>query len=125
MSLVEITAAVAILAVLLSAAVQMLRVVSTQQRAAECRAVALQAVQAITEKLGNTPFEKLTPDTVAETIIPEEITSQLPAARLAVTINEQLEPVPVKRIRIELTWNNPGGTIVAPVRLTSWVFPEP
>ena len=125
MSLLEVAVAAALLAVLLSASTQMLRVLSNQQRAAERRVVALQAVQAVAEQIGNLPAEQVTADMARQVAIPEAARSYLPASRVNLVVAEEAEPVAAKRVSIELSWSGPGGQPAAPVRLTTWVFAEP
>jgi prepilin-type N-terminal cleavage/methylation domain-containing protein len=125
LTLLEITVASAILAVLLTASIQMLQAVSSQQRAADRQAVATLAVQAIAEQIGNIPWDQLTSEAAAQVAIPAPLERYLPAGKLVATVEEQTEPVVAKRVYLELTWSGPGGKQSGPVRLTSWVFPEP
>jgi hypothetical protein len=125
LTLLEVTVASAILMVILSASIEMLRAVAGQQRAAERHAIAMQAVQAISEQIGNIPWEQLTTEAAAKVAMPAPLERHLPAAKLLVVVEDQAEPVAAKRIRVELTRSGPGDTPAAPVRLTSWVYPEP
>jgi type II secretory pathway pseudopilin PulG len=124
MSLLEIMLAAGLLGILMTVSVQMMRVMGDRQRAAERRAAALQTAQALAEMLGNRPWDELT-DSAAEKIeIPESMRSHLPGATLSVTVNEESDPIAAKRVMLELRWKNPRGQSPAPVRLTTWVFPE-
>ena len=123
-TLLEMTVAAGILAVLISTSVQMIRVVSAQQRAAERRAVAMQTVQALAEQLGNLPWDELTPQSTEQITIPAVLAAYLPGAKLAVTLNGETEDIAAKRVAIELTWKAPNGQPAGPVRLTTWSFPD-
>jgi prepilin-type N-terminal cleavage/methylation domain-containing protein len=123
MSLLEIMLAAGLLGVLMTVSVQMMRVIGDRQRAAERRAAALQTVQALAEKLGNMPWDQLFD--VAEKIeIPQPMRRHLPGARFSVSVNKESEPTLAKRVIVELRWNNPRGQNSAPVRMTTWVFPD-
>jgi hypothetical protein len=124
MSLLEITLAAGLLGILMTVSVQMLRVMGDRQRAAERRAAALQTVQALAETLGNMPWDELSDSAANEIAIPESMSKYLPGAKLSVTVNDESEPIVAKRVMLELHWNNPRGQSPAPVRLTTWVFPD-
>ncbi len=123
LTVLELTIAVAVLAVLLATSMKMIHLVTNQQRASERRNVALQTVQAISEQIGNTPWEQLTAETANQITVPRQVASYLPGAKLAITVSDETDPVS-KRVLVELTWSGPGAKRTAPVRLTSWVFPE-
>ena len=97
---------------------------SGHQRSAERRAIALQAVQVVTEEVGNLPWDSLTTESAQQTQIPAPLGKFLPGARLAVNVVEEQMPVVSKRISVELTWTGTSGQAGAPARLTSWVFPD-
>ena len=124
MSVLEIMLAAGLLGILMTVSVQMLRVMGDRQRAAERRATALQTVQALAETLGNMPWDELSADAAARIAIPEATRRLLPGAKLSVSVNDESEPVVAKRVMLELGWNNPRGPNSAPVRLTTWVFPD-
>lgn len=123
-TLIEITAAAAMLAVLLASSVQVMRALATQQLAAARRVMALQTVQALTEELANVPWDKLTPDAADKLTVPDVVNLYLPAAALSATVAEEQEPVAAKRLSVELRWHAPNGQPTAPLRLTTWVYPE-
>ena len=120
--MIELSLAFTVLAVLLAISLQMFRVVADQQRASERRNLALQAAQAITEQVGNIPWDKFTADAVNQIAIPPAIAERLPSAGLAIGINDETEPT-AKRVLVEIHWNNGGGKPLS-VRLASWVYPE-
>jgi prepilin-type N-terminal cleavage/methylation domain-containing protein len=123
-TLLEITVASGILVILLSGAIQMLRAVSSQQRAGDRQADALQAVQVVSEEIGNLPWEGLTSESAAQVGIPSRLERRLRGAKLAVTVAEQAGPIPTKRVLVELTWPGADGRPAGRARLTTWVFPE-
>jgi prepilin-type N-terminal cleavage/methylation domain-containing protein len=122
-TLMELTIAVAVFAVLLASSTKMIMVASKQARANERRLVALQTVQAITEQIGNIPWDNLPTEAEKQFPLPEAAVAHLSGAELKVTVHDEVEPV-AKRIAVELTWQGNGANRAGPVRLTSWVFPE-
>jgi len=122
-TLVELTIAVAVFSVLLATSAKMIFVASSQLRANERRNVALQTVQAVSEQIGNIPWDQLTSGSASQITIPESVTSYLPGAKLIVSLEDETDPA-AKRVRVEITWNGHGDQRAGPVRLTSWVFPE-
>ena len=123
LTVIELTVAVAVLAMLLATSMKMIRVVSDQQRASERRVLALQTAQIISEQVGNIPWEKLTAETAGQMTIPAPIAPYLPGAKVGIAVAEETEPA-AKRIQVETTWNGPSGQQAGPMRLTSWVFPD-
>jgi prepilin-type N-terminal cleavage/methylation domain-containing protein len=121
-TLIELTAAAAMLALLLTMSAQMLRLLSVHQRASEQRAIALQAAQAITEEIGNLPWDQLTTEAANHVKVPAQLDSHLPGSKLTLAVVEESEPIASKRINLELVWNGTNGQMVAPVRLTSWAY---
>jgi prepilin-type N-terminal cleavage/methylation domain-containing protein len=123
-TLIEVIAAVSMLAVLLGSSVQILRALSTQQLAATRRAMALQAVQAITEEFANVPWTELTPAAADKLSVPAVAKLYLPGAALSAAVTNANQPIESKRLSVELRWNSPNGKPAAPLRVTTWVYPE-
>ena len=84
----------------------------------------MEAVQAVADQIANIPWSQLTAESAKNVSIPKPLDTYLPDAKLTVSLEEEASPIASKRIHIDLTWNGPDGQPVAPVRLTSWVFPE-
>jgi hypothetical protein len=122
MSVLEVSVAAAMLCGLMLIAVQMFRAVMTQQQSAERHALALETAQALAEQIGNMKFDEVTVEAVREIVVPTSAAAHLPSATLAVTMNEEDDPVAAKRVTIELSWNNARGRPARPVRVTCWVF---
>jgi type II secretory pathway pseudopilin PulG len=123
MTLIEITAAAAMLAVLLASSVQVMRALATQQLSAARRMMALQTVQSLTEELANAPWDELTPDAADKLTVPDVVNLYLPSAALSADVVEEQQPA-AKRLSVELRWQAPNGQPSAPLRLTTWVYPE-
>jgi prepilin-type N-terminal cleavage/methylation domain-containing protein len=124
-TLIEVAAAAAMLAALLLVAAQMLHALSNYQQTIRQRAVALQAVQAVSEQAGNIPWDQLTAESARQLKIPSQLEKYLRGSRLNVVVEDESTATPSKRILVELTWSSSNGRDAAPVRLTSWAFPPP
>jgi hypothetical protein len=108
----------------MTVSVQMLKAVNSQQRATERRALALAAVQAVAEQIGNMPWDELTAEAAEKVEIPAAAKRHLPEAKLGVTVHDEQNPIVAKRVAITLAWNGPHGQATAPIRLTTWMYPE-
>jgi prepilin-type N-terminal cleavage/methylation domain-containing protein len=123
-TLLEVTVAVAILVVLLTVSLQMLRALASQQRAVERRTLALQTVQALSEQIGNLPWDQVTTEAVGKVEIPALAAPHLPGAKLSVAVHEEQAPTAARRVTVSLSWRGPDGKPNRPASLTTWVFPE-
>jgi hypothetical protein len=123
-TLLEVVIAASMLAMLLTTSVHMLRALTIYQRGSEHRAVALEAVEAVSDQIANTPWDQLTKESAKKATIPKQLDSYLPGAKLSVSLENEATPTSSRRIQIDLSWHGPDGQLCSPVRLTSWVFPE-
>jgi type II secretory pathway pseudopilin PulG len=123
-TLVEIVAAVSVLAVLLATSVQMLSALSQRGRAAERRTLANETAQAMVEQLASMRWDDLTPQAAERLAVPDQVQPFLPGAKLEAVVVDEQEPVAAKRIFVKLTWTSPGGQPAGPVQLTAWSFPD-
>src|SRR5688572_16398667 len=71
MSLLELTVAAALLAVVVASSMKMIQLMSVERRGSEQRAVALQAVQAISERAANMKWDQLTSEAANKIPVPE------------------------------------------------------
>jgi hypothetical protein len=121
LTIFEVTLAFALLAIVLAASVQMARVVSDHRRANEHKDVALQAAQAISEQVGNIPWDELTDDTASQIAIPGQLASELTNAKCKISLTDESNPT-AKRVLVQISWNSNGQVPTA--QLTSWIYPE-
>jgi hypothetical protein len=119
----ELTIAVAVFALLLTTAMRMISVSLNQARASDRRLIALQTAQAISEQIGNIPWDSFPAEVSNQIPLPESTAMYLPGAELKVSVNDEADPI-AKRVTVELNWNGTGPRRDGPVRLTSWVFPN-
>jgi type II secretory pathway pseudopilin PulG len=121
-TVLEIAIAAGLLGLLMTASVQVLRAMQTQQRAADRRASALHTVQALAEQISSFSWKDVTSERLRQLELPPPITEYLPEAQMTASLMEESEPVPAKRVTVELTWRGPKGQPAAPLRMTIWVF---
>lgn len=119
----EVLIAVAMLAVLLSLAGQMLFQARRNSRIAEQRALALRTVENCLEKLTAQPWEQVSDETIAQLKLPASLISRWPDAKLSGDVKEQAEPASAKRVslQLQLTPNQPALA----AKLTTWIFRAP
>jgi hypothetical protein len=110
--------AVAALGVL-SVAMVIVAQLSTQALAERVRTdehlVAVESAANVLEAARARPWADLTPEWAAEQRLPEDLTDQLPDARLAVRVEPEPERPRVKRVTVELRWQQRGGPIARTV----------
>ncbi|HEX3599196.1 MAG TPA: prepilin-type N-terminal cleavage/methylation domain-containing protein [Lacipirellulaceae bacterium] len=123
-TLVELVVAASLMGALLATSVQMLRVLSNHQRSATRRAIALEAVQAVAERVSNSAWDQLTPENMKQATLPAPIEHRLPGAKVAVGVTDESAPMTSKRVTVEVTWPDMYGEPGPPARLTTWVFPD-
>src|SRR4051794_38147567 len=88
-TLLEVVIAAGMLAMLLTTSVQMLRVLSVYQHGSERRAVALEAVQAVSDQIANIPWDQLTDESAKKVTIPKQLEGYLRGAKLSVSIEDE------------------------------------
>ena len=94
--------------------------IAAMHRATERQQFALQEATNALERLTAMPWQQLTRETAATTLLSTEAKRRLPGAELRVSVNAADDPVPSRRIQVEIRWKNANGPSQAPVRLTAW-----
>jgi type II secretory pathway pseudopilin PulG len=123
-TLLEISVAAAMLAVLLGTSVRVFSAMSAQQTATARQALATQTVQNALEHAETLPWDDVTAENVESIVIPASIHSTLPGATANAKIVSEEQPVRAKRVTVELSWQGPKGRTSAPSRLTTWIYPD-
>ena len=119
----EVLIAVALLAVLLSLAGQMLLQARRNSRIAEQRALALRTVENCLEELTAQPWDQVNDDAIAKLQLSESLSRRWPNAKVSGVVEEQSEPTQAKRVslQLKLTPNQPALA----AKLTTWIFRAP
>jgi len=121
-SLMEVTAAASLLAVVMLIAVPSLRWVAAGRRDAADRQLATQEIANVLERVTARPWSDLTPDAVASEELSAEARARLPAFELHVAVTTISDKPRAKRVTVELRWNDTAGRPMAPVRLSAWRY---
>jgi prepilin-type N-terminal cleavage/methylation domain-containing protein len=121
-TIIEMIAASALTAVLVTMCVQMLSSTAVQRRSAERRMIALEEAANLTESVGSLAWEELTPERIAQYRLSEPAQQILGGGELRIALEPSASGPPAKLVRVEITWPGAGGGTDSPVRLSSWVF---
>lgn len=95
--------------------------VHRERRQTEYRQIAIVEVENLMERVVGLPFNEINQTKVDKLVLSESALRQLPSADLEIEISEPDELPLMKKIQIQLGWNDHHGINVVPVRLTSWV----
>jgi len=123
--LMEAMAGAAVLAVLITVCLQMFASMTVSRRAAEQRALALQAAANTIERISALPWDQITPERLAEITLPPSTQEHLGGGNLKLTLRPLETVGPAKQLQVEITWPNSAGGTDAPVRLSYWFHPQP
>lgn len=121
-TLVEVSAAAAILALCMALTVQVVGWVGAERRIAARRQWALREADNLMERLTIRPWESLKPDGVDDPKVVERIRSELPDGRLKIEVSPATGDPAAKRVRVEIRWKNKAGNDDAPVQVTAWIY---
>lgn len=123
-SLLELTAAAAMIAVIIAASLQMLRALEGYQRRCERKQLAQQAVAAVAETVGNLPWDTLSTETAQTVRTPRSMQDRLKATTLTVRVFDENKPLVSKRIHVELIDKSNTDNLQSLAQLTCWSFPD-
>ena len=121
-TLLEVSVAGLLLAILMAITVQMLGWVASERRATERRQWAIQEAANVMEQLAAQSWEKLTSDHVAAIELSAQARQVLPDAELQVTVVVEPEQPGTKRLSVTVRWQPRPEQPAAQARLTSWVY---
>lgn len=120
-SVLEATAALALLAAGFIFTAQVLNVWAKQRLAADQLLVAqLEAANAV-ERIAAMPFDRINSTALAELKLPKEAAATLVGGQLTTTIEEIAEPPQHKRIHVKVAWSVGEGP-PRTVNLTTWKY---
>jgi Tfp pilus assembly protein PilV len=123
-TIIEIVMATLALGIAMTLTVQILGWVARERRSVDRRAFAVQEAANAMERLAARPWEKLTPAAARAYALSPAALESLPGAELSVTVTDEVQKPPLKRVGVQLSWRNRAGGREAPVRLTAWVSPR-
>lgn len=122
-TIVELVAALVLLGVAYSLTVSMLASVALQRRSAEQQQVALQHAANLLERTAARSWADLPTGRLSTPDPPANLTAVLPELDQRVEVTETKQDENAKRVTVTLSWRNRAGQIVAPVQLTTWIYP--
>jgi hypothetical protein len=122
-SLLDVTVCAGMIAVLLAVTGQVTVAIRRQARALQHHALAIRAVESALESIVAKPWDEVNDDAIDSLPLPAEVQLRWPAAKLEGDVVESADPVPGKRITIELIL--PKEVQARPVKLSAWVFRAP
>jgi len=118
----EATIAIGLSVVVMGGVAQLVAVTSNQQRVSERRSTAVREIGNVMEDLMSRPWTDVTEEKVA-VIEPSEWCRQtLPDARLGVDVKSEGEEDEIKRVSVQIDWQNAAGDRGEPVRLVAWRY---
>lgn len=120
LTLIEITIAVFLLAVSMTATVRIIGWLASERRACERRQCATREAANVMEHLTALPWDSLTAESARNFALSEPSRSGLPSGELSVAVDEQAA-AGSKRLSVRVRWRNRAGEWDAPVRLTAWI----
>ncbi len=121
-TIVEMMAASAMTAVLVTMCVQMLSLTAVQRRAAERRTIALEEAANLTESLSSLTWDEITPERIAQYRLSQPAQQVLGNGVLKIALEPSTSGPLAKLVRVEITWPNGASGGDAAVRLSSWIF---
>ncbi len=121
-TLLELIVAVALLAAMTAAAMQMLRVTAAQRRATSARQAAVLEAANLMERLAARSWDELTEEGVQDVELSPEARRRLPAGELEIDITSPTDQPDARRIALRLRWQGDSGQLLRPVRLLAWRY---
>lgn len=124
MTLVELCATCALLAAAIPLTVVTLGAVAKQRRGVELRQRAIEIADNLLERVLIEPWDRLSPDRLAEFARAASAEQDLPEAEVQLALIEPPGEPASKRIDLELGWRAGAAPTRNRVRLSGWVFRE-
>jgi prepilin-type N-terminal cleavage/methylation domain-containing protein len=120
-TLVEMTAATAVLTIGLALTAQVVTWVAAERRVAARRQWALHEADNVLERVTVRSWDTLTSESVQDPALAERVRAELPDGRVSIDVAADSADSSAKRVRVEIRWRSKAGVDDAPVQLTAWV----
>lgn len=121
-TLLEVTVASIIMAMMLTVCLQFFRATAAGRRAQEHRQTAIREAANLMERLTVRRWDELTPATVGRVRLSQEAREALPNGQLEIDLTESPEGPDAKRIAVLIRWEDRAGRPKLPVRLVAWKY---
>ena len=122
MMMLEALVAGTLLGTLLVVCLQLLSAAAAQRHAADQRQCAILELANVMERVAARPWAELTTAAVTQEKLSPSALDQLPGAELKLQIYTDTTDPDANRITATLRWQDRGGQLVAPIKLTTWRF---
>ena len=122
-TLIELIATCVLLGVVFSVSIPLLAVVAQERRSAEQRQFALQHATNLLEHAMTKTWSELPVGNLELTAAPADVQSLLPGLERQVEVKELSETPRSKQVAVSIRWKSRSGELVAPIRLSAWVYP--
>lgn len=119
LSVLEVTAALLIVAFAMTGLAQMLSLSAAQRRASETRRLAQEEVANQAERIALLAWDETTEERLNAQEVSQGLRSFVPTAKLSLSLTEEAGPPLTRRIDIAVVWMAADGE-VEPVRLSVW-----
>ena len=98
--------------------------VAQERRSAEQRQFALQHATNLLERATTRSWTELPVGKLEFTAAPADVQSLLPGLEQQVEVKELAETPRSKQVTVSIRWKSRSGELVAPLRLSAWVYPN-
>lgn len=123
-TLIELIATCILLGVVFSVSIPLLTVVAHERRSAEQRQFALQHATNLLERATTKSWSELKVGNQELTAAPTDVQTLLPGLERRVEVKELSETPRSKQVEVSVRWKSRSGELVAPLRLSAWVYPN-
>ena len=123
-TLIELFAACILLGVVFSVSIPLLTVVAHERRSAEQRQFALQHATNLLERATIKSWSELSVGNQELTAAPTDVQTLLPGLERRVEVKELSAAPRSKQVEVSVRWKSRSGELVAPLRLSAWVYPN-
>ncbi|MEZ6064908.1 MAG: type II secretion system protein [Planctomycetaceae bacterium] len=120
LTLVELVLAFMLLGIAITGVSTMVSWVKLQRELTADRQVASLELANIAERLSTRPYDELTSETLSALDLSPIAATELRQPQFSVTVEDETEPVPAKRVTLTLVWLDRGDRPQAPQRLVRW-----
>ena len=122
-TLIELIATCILLGVVFSVSIPLLTVVAHERRSVEQRQFALQHAANLLERATTKSWSDLPVGNQELADAPVDVQTLLPGLERQVEVAELPETLRSKQVTVSIRWKSRTGQLVAPIRLSAWVYP--
>ena len=121
-TLIELISTCILLGVVFSVSVPLLMLVAQERKSAEQRQFAIQHAANLLEHVTAKSWAELSTGEQELTAAPDDLPIVLPGLERHIEVQELKEEPRSKQVAVSIRWKNRSGQLVAPIRLSAWVY---